>query len=86
VTPAALTWSGVTARHMARNALAEPATKVGPVSIAGVPRHWWVPSRARRTLHLAGAVRTRVGLRHAISTVLGSLSVATGYQGVRRRG
>jgi winged helix DNA-binding protein len=35
-TPAALTWSGVTARRMARHALAEPATDLGPAGIASV--------------------------------------------------
>jgi hypothetical protein len=54
VAPAALTCSGVMARPMAREALAEPATKVGRSASPGVPRHWWLPSRARRTLHLAG--------------------------------
>jgi hypothetical protein len=33
---AALTWSGVTARRMARHALTEPATDLGPAGIAGV--------------------------------------------------
>jgi hypothetical protein len=33
--PAALTWSGVTARRMARHALAEPATDLGPAGVAG---------------------------------------------------
>ena len=37
-TPAALSWSGVVARRMARHALAEPATDVGPADIAGVLR------------------------------------------------
>ena len=32
--PAALTWSGVTARRMARHALAQPATGQGPTGIA----------------------------------------------------
>jgi len=35
-TPAGLTWSDVTARRMARHALAEPATDLGPADIAGV--------------------------------------------------
>jgi winged helix DNA-binding protein len=35
-TPAALTWSGVTARRMARHALTEPATDQGVAEIAGV--------------------------------------------------
>ena len=33
---AALTWRGVTARRMARHALAEPATGLGRAGIAGV--------------------------------------------------
>ena len=33
---AALTWSGVTARRMARHALAKPAAGLGPADIAGV--------------------------------------------------
>lgn len=35
-TPAALTWSGVTARRMARHGLTEPATDLGPAEVAGV--------------------------------------------------
>ena len=35
-TPAVLTWSGVTARRMARHALIEPATDLGPGDIASV--------------------------------------------------
>jgi DNA glycosylase AlkZ-like len=34
--PAALTWSGITARRMARHALAEPAADLRPDAIAGV--------------------------------------------------
>jgi hypothetical protein len=34
--PASLTWSGVTARRMARHALTAPATDLGPAEIAGV--------------------------------------------------
>ena len=34
-TPAALTWSGVTARRMARHSLTEPAMDLGPADIAG---------------------------------------------------
>jgi hypothetical protein len=33
---AALTWSGVTARRMARHALTAPATDLGPAEVAGV--------------------------------------------------
>jgi hypothetical protein len=35
-TPASLTWSGVTARRMARQALTKPATDLGPAEVAGV--------------------------------------------------
>jgi len=35
-TPAALTWSGVAARRMARHALAEPAADKDPAAIAGI--------------------------------------------------
>jgi hypothetical protein len=34
-TPAGPTWSGVTARRMARHALAEPATDLDPAGLAG---------------------------------------------------
>ena len=34
---ATLTWSGVTARRMARHALTEPATDLGPADIASIP-------------------------------------------------
>ena len=33
---ATLTWSGVTARRMARHALAEPAADLGPAAVAGL--------------------------------------------------
>jgi hypothetical protein len=35
-TPAALTWSGVTARRMARHALAEPAADLDPAAVAAL--------------------------------------------------
>jgi len=35
-TPAALTWTGITAQRMTRHALTEPATDLGPAGIAGV--------------------------------------------------
>jgi hypothetical protein len=35
-TTASLTWSGVTARRMARHALTEPASDLGPADVAGV--------------------------------------------------
>ncbi|HJV04292.1 MAG TPA: winged helix DNA-binding domain-containing protein [Actinomycetota bacterium] len=36
MTPASLTWAGVTARRMARHALTEPATEASPADIAAV--------------------------------------------------
>jgi hypothetical protein len=36
VTPAALSWSGVTARRMTRHALAEPAADLGPAGVVGL--------------------------------------------------
>ena len=37
-TPAGLTWSGVTARRMARHAPAEPAADLSPAGVAGLLR------------------------------------------------
>src|SRR5262252_5470343 len=63
-TPAALTWSGVTARRMARHALAEPATDLGPAGIAGVlcGAHAQVLSAAELSIgrRIAGATRSDV--------------------------
>jgi hypothetical protein len=63
-TPAALTWSGVTARRMARHALAEPATDLGPAGIAGVlcGAHAQVLSAAELSIgrRIAGATRADV--------------------------
>ena len=63
-TPAALTWSGVTARRMARHALAEPATDLGPAGIAGLlcGAHAQVLSAAELSIgrRIAGATRTDV--------------------------
>ena len=36
IRPVVMSWSGVTARRMARNALTDPATEVGPAEIAGL--------------------------------------------------
>ena len=62
--PAALTWSGVTARRMSRHALAEPATDLGPVGIAGVlcGAHAQVLSAAELSIgrRIAGATRSSV--------------------------
>ena len=63
-TPAALTWSGVTARRMARHALTEPATDLGPADIAGVlcGAHAQVLSAAELSIgrRIAGATRADV--------------------------
>ena len=63
-TPAALTWSGVTARRMARHALSEPATDLGPAQIAGVlcGAHAQVLSAAELSIgrRIAGASRVDV--------------------------
>src|SRR5712691_10779255 len=62
--PAALTWSGVTARRMARHALTEPAAGLGPAGIAGVlcGAHAQVLSAAELSIgrRIAGATRTDV--------------------------
>ena len=63
-TPASLTWSGVTARRMARQALTEPATGMGPADIAGVlcGAHAQVLSAAELSIgrRIAGATRADV--------------------------
>ena len=63
-TPAALTWSGVTARRMARHGLAEPAADLGPAGIAGVlcGAHAQVLSAAELSIgrRIAGATRADV--------------------------
>src|SRR5215510_6713535 len=62
--PATLTWNGVTARRMARHALAEPATHLGPAGIAGVlcGAHAQVLSAAELSIgrRIAGATRADV--------------------------
>ncbi len=61
---AALTWSGVTARRMARHALAAPATDLRPAYVAGVlcGAHAQVLSAAELSIgrRIAGATRTDV--------------------------
>jgi Winged helix DNA-binding domain len=63
-TPASLTWSGVTARRMARHALAQPATDLGPAEVAGVlcGAHAQVGSAAELSIgrRIAGATRADV--------------------------
>src|SRR5215469_10313882 len=62
--PAAFTWSGVTARRMARHLLAEPATGLDPAGIAGVlcGAHAQVLSAAELSIgrRIAGATRADV--------------------------
>jgi hypothetical protein len=62
--PAALTWRGVTARRMARHALAEPATGLDPAGICGVlcGAHAQVLSAAELSIgrRIAGATRSDV--------------------------
>jgi hypothetical protein len=64
VTPAALTWSGVTARRMARHGLTGPATGLGPGEVAGVlcGAHAQVLSAAEFSIgrRIAGATRADV--------------------------
>ena len=63
-TPASLTWSGVTARRMARHALTEPAPDLSPADIAGVlcGAHAQVLSAAELSIgrRIAGATRADV--------------------------
>jgi len=63
-TPDALTWSGVTARRMARHALAEPAADLSPAGIAGVlcGAHAQVLSAAELSIgrRIAGVTRADV--------------------------
>jgi hypothetical protein len=63
-TPASLTWSGVTTRRMARQALTEPATDLGPAAVAGVlcGAHAQVLSAAELSIgrRVAGATRADV--------------------------
>ena len=62
--PASLTWRGVTARRMARSALTEPATDLGPGDIAGVlcGAHAQVLSAAELSIgrRIAGATRADI--------------------------
>ena len=63
-TPTSLTWSGVTARRMARHALIEPTTDLGPADIAGMMcgAHAQVLSAAELSVgrRIAGATRADV--------------------------
>ncbi len=64
IRPVVMSWSGVTARRMARNALADPATEVGPAEIAGLMcgAHAQVLSSAEVSIgrRIAGATRSDV--------------------------
>jgi hypothetical protein len=66
--PAVLTWSGVTARRMARHALAEPAADLGPAGIAGVlcGAHAQVLSAAELSIGRRIAGATRADVRRAL--------------------
>ena len=67
-TPAALSWGGVTARRMARHALAEPAADLGPAGIAGVlcGAHAQVLSAAELSIGRRIAGATRADVRRAL--------------------
>jgi hypothetical protein len=67
-TPAVLTWSGVTARRMARHALTEPATDLGPADIAGVlcGAHAQVLSAAELSIGRRTAGATRADVQRAL--------------------
>src|SRR5215203_3307410 len=62
--PASLSWSGVTSRRMARHALTEPASDLGPADVAGVlcGAHAQVLSAAELSIgrRIAGATRADV--------------------------
>jgi Winged helix DNA-binding domain len=64
MTPAVLTWGGVTARRMARHALTEPAADLGPAGVAGLMcgTHAQVLSAAELSIgrRVAGATRADV--------------------------
>ena len=65
---ATLTWSGVTARRMARHALAEPATDLGPAAVAGRSAGRTPRCSARPSSPSGGAIAgaTRAGVQHAL--------------------
>jgi Winged helix DNA-binding domain len=66
--PAALTWTGVTARRMARHALTEPATDQGPAGVAGLlcGVHAQVLSAAEFSIARRIAGATRADVRRAL--------------------
>ena len=65
---ATLTWSGVTARRMARHALAEPSADLGPDGVAGLlcGAHAQVLSAAELSIGRRIAGATRADVRHAL--------------------
>jgi hypothetical protein len=67
-TPASLSWSGITARRMARQALTEPATDLGPAEVAGVlcGAHAQVGSAAELSIGRRIAGATRADIQHAL--------------------
>jgi hypothetical protein len=67
-TPASLTWSGVTARRMARHALAEPAAHLSPAGVAGLlcGVHAQVLSAAELSIGRRIAGATRADVRRAL--------------------
>jgi Winged helix DNA-binding domain len=67
-TPAPLSWSGVTARRMARHALTEPATDLGTAEVAGVlcGAHAQVLSAAELSIGRRIAGATRADVKHAL--------------------
>jgi hypothetical protein len=67
-TPASLTWGGVTSRRMARHALTEPATDLGPADVAGVlcGAHAQVLSAAELSIGRRIAGATRADIKHAL--------------------
>jgi hypothetical protein len=67
-TPVSLSWSGVTARRMARQALTDPATDQGPAAIAGVlcGAHAQVLGAAELSIARRIAGATRADVRRAL--------------------
>jgi hypothetical protein len=66
--PAVLTWSGVTARRMARHALTEPAASSQPADVAGVlcGAHAQILSAAELSIGRRIAAATRADVRRAL--------------------
>ena len=66
--PAVLTWSGVTARRMARHALAEPSAKLDPAGVAGMlcGAHAQILTAAEFSVGRRIAGATRADVRRAL--------------------